>query len=465
MGLVVARSQFRAVRRPLYVGRAMDRIPTLFIFITACLGNRQALNFNHHMKKAIILAILMLTVIGLPSLAQITHVTPTVSLVSVEGSRITVKFQVLAFTGETNRKVNASIAEGPNDNVKCYITSPDGTQSPIVSVTKTLDDYLVFDAGIIIEEGKYALSCDANLVKLKWTAMNAYYESYSVVAYNYAFTLKDIELKSSEIGIDPSLDSNYIQNEQYIDVSLSLKQSGTSNWTKIPVKSILNASGVSLLDPEGNPVEIEDVSVGYALETSTLRFKVKNGIVDGNYTLSVSKNSISITDKAIGNPAFRMVLELQATSQQEPQPTILRVSSPDSHAYEVSCPEGHSAKVTFHPAQGWVVATVFYNDLDVTSSCVDNSYVTPPMTGTNHLQLIMKDDSSTGAETTNFSIPSLNVINRTLNIKGIPDDLEIEIYDMNGSCLYKGYARSLPVSEGNTYLVNISGTIYKFMVE
>ena len=87
------------------------------------------------------------------------------------------------------------------------------------------------------------------------------------------------------------------------------------------------------------------------------------------------------------------------------------------------------------------------------------------MTGTNHLQLIMKDDSSTGAETTNFSIPSLSVINRTLNIKGIPDDLEIEIYDMNGSCLYKGYARSLPVSEGNTYLVNISGTIYKFMVE
>lgn len=406
----------------------------------------------------------MLTMISLPIQAQITHVSPKASVVSVEGSKITVKLQVLAFTGENNRYVNTSIAEGPNDNVKCYITSPDGTQSPVVSITKTLDDYLVFDAGIIIEQGKYALSCDANLVKLKWTALNAYYEPYPVIAYNYAFTLKDIELQPSEIGIDPSLDSNYIQDEQYLDISLSLKQSDTSNWVKIPVKSIINASGISILDPDGNPVEIEDVSVGETLETSTLRFKIKNNIVDGNYTLSVAKNTISITDNAIGNPAFNMILKLQATSQQEPGPTILKVSSPDSHSYEITCPDGHSAKVTFHPAQGWTVATVLYNDLDVTLSCVDNSYTTPPMIGTNHLQLIMKEDSSTGIENYNFSIPTLSIINQMLNIKGIPNDLEIEIYNINGACLYKGLARTFPLSEGNTYLVKISGTTYKFMI-
>lgn len=68
-----------------------------------------------------------------------------------------------------------------------------------------------------------------------------------------------------------------------------------------------------------------------------------------------------------------------------------------------------------------------------------------------------------GIENYNFNIPSLSIINQTLNIIGIPNDLEIEIYNINGACLYKGLARTFPLSEWNTYLVNISGATYKFM--
>lgn len=417
------------------------------------------------MRKAIFLAVLLLTAIAMPVIAETTHVSPSVTLVSVNGSEITVKLEVATFDGFKNVKVVPTIVEGPNENVKCYTTTPDGAQIPVVSVTKTLDNLLVFDAGIIIEGGKYALSCDANLVKLKWSTGTPYdYESYSLTAYNYAFTLKNIELQPTEVGIDPSLESSYIQDGQYLDVMLSLKQSDTAGWVNAPVKAILNANGISLIGPDGSPVEVEEVSVGEAFGTASLRLKIKGSIISGDYQLKVAKNSLSITDKSIGNPAFNMTVKLQATTAEDPESTYLRVSSPDSHAYEITCPEGYSATVTFHPAEGWSIESVLYNDTDVTGECEGNTYVTPPMKGANHLQLITKADGPTQIENLVAVVPVLGVVNHALTITGIPSDVVIEVYDVKGVSVYRGCARSIPLSAGKTYLVNISGAVYKFMV-
>lgn len=392
------------------------------------------------------------------------------NLVSVDGNIITCSFSVYGYYNDYGGVswTGASIVGGPYSGVECKLVYENGTEIPVSKVEKT-NGNLKLTLPVIPYSGSYTLECGAKLVQLKYHSRDDdYMYGYDgVTIYTDALSLSNIPIDATEVGANPELGAeNYTQDECWVDVTLSMKESEASGWVVAPVKRIVNPDGLTLTDASGNTIELETIEIGEVKGAPTLRFKIGGEITEGNYKLAVDAGALLITDSNVPNPAFEMTLSLVATKPEEPAEATLKVSSPESHAYTITCPAGYSSVVKFHPAEGTTISNVIYNDKDVTNECPDNFFVTPPLTGDNHLQIVTLESVPTeiGTATNTKETPSLMIVNNTVTIKGLNDNRVVEIFDSAGCLIEKSVMRKFVLHRAGVNLLKAADVVFKFTI-
>lgn len=392
------------------------------------------------------------------------------NLVSVDGNIITCSFSVYGYYNDYGGVswTGASIVGGPYSGVECKLVHENGTVLPISKVEK-IDGKLTLTLPVVPYSGSYTLECGAKLVQLKYHSRDDdYMYGYDgVTIYTDALSLSNIHIDATEVGANPDLGAeNYTQNERWVDVTLSIKESEASGWKVAPIKRIVNPDGLTLTDASGNTIELETVEIGEVKGNPTLRFKIGGEIAAGDYKLAVDAGALLVTDSNVPNPAFEMSLSLVSTEPEEPNEATLEVSSPESHAYTITCPAEYSSVVKFHPAEGTTISNVIFNGEDVTNECPDNFFVTPPLTGDNHLQIVTRESVPTeiGTATKTKETPSLMIVNSTVTIKGLNDNSVVEIFDSAGCLIEKSAKRKFVIDREGVYLLKAADVVFKFTI-
>lgn len=85
-------------------------------------------------------------------------------------------------------------------------------------------------------------------------------------------------------------------------------------------------------------------------------------------------------------------------------------------------------------------------------------------TGWNYFTNILEDDTKTSVESTladndvNVSVENGNII-----VYGA-DNAKVEVYNVNGQCIYNGTATTIPISAKGLYIVKVNGKSFKVML-
>lgn len=59
---------------------------------------------------------------------------------------------------------------------------------------------------------------------------------------------------------------------------------------------------------------------------------------------------------------------------------------------------------------------------------------------------------------------NVSVENGNIVIDGADDAVKVEVYSVNGQCVYSGTATIIPVSGNGLYIVKVNGKSYKVML-
>ena len=90
-----------------------------------------------------------------------------------------------------------------------------------------------------------------------------------------------------------------------------------------------------------------------------------------------------------------------------------------------------------------------------------NSYVKAE--GWNVFTNIVEDDIKTGVESMLTDDVNVSVENGNIVVGGA-DNAKVEVYNMNGQCVYNGNATTIPVSTKGLYIVKVNNKSFKVML-
>ena len=84
-------------------------------------------------------------------------------------------------------------------------------------------------------------------------------------------------------------------------------------------------------------------------------------------------------------------------------------------------------------------------------------------TGWNNFTNIIEDDLKTGVESALADDGNVTAENGNIVVTGV-DNTKIEVYSVNGQCVYSGNATTIPVSAKGLYIVKVNGKSFKVML-
>ena len=84
-------------------------------------------------------------------------------------------------------------------------------------------------------------------------------------------------------------------------------------------------------------------------------------------------------------------------------------------------------------------------------------------TGWKNFTNIIEDDVKTGVESTLVDDVNVSVENGNIIIGGA-DNTNVEVYNVNGQCIYNGNATTIPVSAKGLYIVKVNGKSFKVIL-
>jgi hypothetical protein len=84
-------------------------------------------------------------------------------------------------------------------------------------------------------------------------------------------------------------------------------------------------------------------------------------------------------------------------------------------------------------------------------------------TGWNVFTNIIEDDLKTGVESTLADDVNVAVENGNIIVNGV-DNENIEVYSMNGECVYTGTTTTIPVSSKGLYIVKVNNKSFKVIL-
>lgn len=143
---------------------------------------------------------------------------------------------------------------------------------------------------------------------------------------------------------------------------------------------------------------------------------------------------------------------------------VVKVKGTDTHTTRHYYPTGHSAKIDVTPEEGWTIDTVKFNGEDVTSQLDNNAYLTAPLSGENLLEVVMRDNGTSGVESP-VEAQKIKVVpgQNEVSVYGAADGSVITVYSPAGETVYEGTETRIPLGSG-VYILKVGNRSYKFAV-
>ncbi len=116
--------------------------------------------------------------------------------------------------------------------------------------------------------------------------------------------------------------------------------------------------------------------------------------------------------------------------------------------YEIVCDEG------------WTLHSVTLGD-EIIEIDEENRFTTPVLTDDMTLSVVFIRDNTGNVRSVSSSGVNVVTRNGSIFIMGAFDSSIVEIYSVDGKCIYHGSEREIPVTRGNVYLVLIEGKEFK----
>lgn len=145
--------------------------------------------------------------------------------------------------------------------------------------------------------------------------------------------------------------------------------------------------------------------------------------------------------------------------------TTLTVKGGVTHSLIHYYKEDEQAKIDLVPEEGWELYTLTFNGEDVTDDVVDNTYITPALSGANSLDVVMKSKSST------TDIDEVQDVHRRISLRTTGNRVEvlnldqnemISIYNVEGACEYQGPNHTVTLNPNRVYILRTEKEILKF---
>lgn len=113
----------------------------------------------------------------------------------------------------------------------------------------------------------------------------------------------------------------------------------------------------------------------------------------------------------------------------------LTVFAPEQHTIVSSYPDGYCATVSFSPIVNWILKSITYNGENVVIES-GNTFVTPALHGRNEISVVYeKDDISAVTDIEAFDDLALRVVDRTIYIDNLPEELTVNVFDIDGKMI------------------------------
>jgi hypothetical protein len=122
---------------------------------------------------------------------------------------------------------------------------------------------------------------------------------------------------------------------------------------------------------------------------------------------------------------------------------------------------------SFTPSNGWVVSTVFYNDVDVTSSVVNGFYTAPAITANGLLNVSFVSTVSGAPQMINSNVKVYSSQSEII-VEGTAEGELVSLYNVNGvqtqSVISKGERMVIPAIKEAVYLVKTATKTFKVIL-
>lgn len=190
--------------------------------------------------------------------------------------------------------------------------------------------------------------------------------------------------------------------------------------------------------------------VGYEIATLTYNgLDEMSDIVNSQYTTPVANanSTLNITFKKIKYQ--------------------LGIKDAEKGTINLFCEYGSTPSFNFTPSLGWNVSTIFYNNVDVTSSLVNGVYTVPAITANGLLNVTFVSTSVGVPEFVNNRLKVFSTQSQII-IEGTTSGEKIEIYTLDGKLIdsqkSEGERMVIPAKTDAVYLIKTSGKTYKVRV-
>lgn len=112
------------------------------------------------------------------------------------------------------------------------------------------------------------------------------------------------------------------------------------------------------------------------------------------------------------------------------------------------------------PDEGWSIHSLTFNG-ELVDTDEENRFTTPQLTDDATLSVVFSHDVTVGVSGALMSAVNVVTRNGSIFINGALDSSVVEIYGVDGKCIYRGTDREIAVTRGNVYIVLIEGREFK----
>ncbi len=213
-----------------------------------------------------------------------------------------------------------------------------------------------------------------------------------------------------------------------------------------------------------NSVEVEN---GMKYEEGALTLYILAD--DGNQIASATLDGEDVKGQIVNhiltieNCEDAGVLKIVFAAIEEKEAT-LTVNGNEPLSLTLYYKEGTEAKIDLRPEEGWKLYSLSLNGEDVTNDVVGNQYVTPALSGDNHLEVVMK--SATTTEIDQLEAAQRRVAFRkhgnSVEILNLEEGETISIFNAEGACEYQGKNHTVTLPANNVYILHTEKETLKF---
>lgn len=191
-------------------------------------------------------------------------------------------------------------------------------------------------------------------------------------------------------------------------------------------------------------------SIGYEIATLTYAgVDVKSQISNNQFTtpLVISSATLEVTFQKIQ--------------------CVLALKSAENGTMNLICYYGETPSFSFVPANGWKVNTVYYNNVDVTSSLVNGVYTLPTITANALLNVSFVSIATGAPELINNRVKVYST-NTEIIVDGTSEGETVTLYTVKGkqmqTVISKGEKLNLSVDRNTIYLVKTGEKTFKVII-